>query len=130
MAGANYMGGRSNAAKAQINDENGRLQKCHFGKQRLSILTKGLGRLAASLSRGLSMHPTGSSTEHIAAINLAHARRESLAPYTNKNDAGYMRATRPTVYDAHENITPATLHRQCGLPIIPAPPDPRVPRHG
>ncbi|KAI0346544.1 hypothetical protein BDW22DRAFT_1425997 [Trametopsis cervina] len=93
MAGANYMGGRRNAAKARIKDENGRLQKCHFGKQRLSILTKGLGRPAASLSSGLPMHPTGSSTEHIAAITLAHARRESLASYTNKNDAGYMRAT-------------------------------------
>ena len=42
MVGANYTGGRRNAAKARSRDTTGRLQRGHFSKQRLGILTDAL----------------------------------------------------------------------------------------
>ncbi|KAF9007552.1 hypothetical protein BDQ17DRAFT_1350869 [Cyathus striatus] len=41
MGGANYMGGKRNAARARIKDHTSRIQKGFFGKQRLDILAKG-----------------------------------------------------------------------------------------
>ncbi|KAG2126763.1 hypothetical protein BD769DRAFT_790820 [Suillus cothurnatus] len=34
MTGANYMGGKRNAARARTKDSTGRVQKRHFGQQR------------------------------------------------------------------------------------------------
>lgn len=42
MGGANYTGGRRNAAKARSKDTTTRLQRGHFSKQRLGILTDAL----------------------------------------------------------------------------------------
>lgn len=42
MVGANYTGGRRNAAKVRSKDSTGRLQRGHFSKQRLGILTDAL----------------------------------------------------------------------------------------
>ncbi|KAI0091369.1 hypothetical protein BDY19DRAFT_991928 [Irpex rosettiformis] len=87
MAGANYMGGRRNAMKARARDTDGKLQKNHFGKQRLSVLTKGLGKALNSASNKpslLSNGPTHSSNQ-LSEISLAHAWRPSLSSYNNSD---------------------------------------------
>ena len=59
----------SNAAKARVRDSEGRLQRSHFGKQR--ILASGLGirsRFSGSRNRQISSNP-------MMGINLAHAKR-------------------------------------------------------
>ncbi|KZT20423.1 hypothetical protein NEOLEDRAFT_1140679 [Neolentinus lepideus HHB14362 ss-1] len=67
MAGANYMGGKRNAARARLKDHASRVQKCYFGKQRLdSALAKGLG--IGSKSQREAIGGPGD-------IELAHARK-------------------------------------------------------
>ncbi|KAH9926829.1 hypothetical protein B0H21DRAFT_712309 [Amylocystis lapponica] len=41
MAGANYMGGKRNAARARGKDATAKVQRIHFGKRKLDILAKG-----------------------------------------------------------------------------------------
>ncbi|KAG1770974.1 hypothetical protein EDD22DRAFT_11607 [Suillus occidentalis] len=85
MAGANYMGGKRNAARARTKDSTSRVQKRHFGQQ----------RLAAALcntreERGKPEKMSLKSVLH--QINLAHAQRDAkikgshpsrLAPHTS-----------------------------------------------
>ncbi|KAF8841808.1 hypothetical protein BDN67DRAFT_489364 [Paxillus ammoniavirescens] len=70
MAGANYMGGKRNAARARTKDAAGRAQKRHFGRQRLAAalcMTREDRRIHLS-------KPTLSSV--LPEIDLAHARRD------------------------------------------------------
>ncbi|KAG2369142.1 hypothetical protein BDR07DRAFT_1389723 [Suillus spraguei] len=70
MTGANYMGGKRNAARARTKDSTSRVQKRHFGQQ----------RLAAALcntkeERGRPERMSLKSVLH--QINLAHAQRDA-----------------------------------------------------
>ena len=101
MAGANYTGGRRNAAKARSKDTTGRLQRGHFSKQRLGILTDALRsrrpdhipptrplpsvgadnpNLTSNPRSGSLISPSGYSTSAPTAtvydISLGHAKRD------------------------------------------------------
>jgi len=101
MVGANYTGGRRNAAKARSKDTTGRLQRGHFSKQRLGILTDALRSRRPDhipLTRSLpsvgadnpnltsnprsgslispSGYPTSTPTATVYDISLGHARRD------------------------------------------------------
>ena len=99
MVGANYTGGRGNAVKARSKDTAGRLQRGHFSKQRLGILTEALRsrrtdhqslsrpyagtdhpNLTANHRSGSLISPSGYSACTPAAtihdISLGHARRD------------------------------------------------------
>lgn len=72
MVGANYTGGRRSAAKARSKDTTARLQRGHFSKQRLGILTDAL-RSRRPDHRSLSRPPVAGNP------NLtAHHRPGSL----------------------------------------------------
>ena len=85
MVGANYTGGRRNAAKARSKDTTGRLQRGHFSKQRLGILTDALRSRPdhQSLSRSRPSAVTGNPNLNSACtpaatihdISLGHAKR-------------------------------------------------------
>ncbi|KAL1949251.1 hypothetical protein VTO73DRAFT_8132 [Trametes versicolor] len=51
MPGANYMGGKRNAARARGKDATGKVQRSHFGKKRFEILRTGLSKGQASVGR-------------------------------------------------------------------------------
>lgn len=101
MVGANYTGGRRNAAKARSKDTTGRLQRGHFSKQRLGILTDALrsrrpDHLPLTRSRpsvgadnpnltsnprsgsliSPSGYPTSAPTATVYDISLGHAKRD------------------------------------------------------
>ncbi|KAJ7650795.1 hypothetical protein FB45DRAFT_888812, partial [Roridomyces roridus] len=66
--GANYMGGKRNAARARSKDTTRRTHKAHFGRQRLDILTNGLlGRNTTSNAFG----PRATASD----IELSHAKQ-------------------------------------------------------
>ncbi|KAG1891754.1 uncharacterized protein F5891DRAFT_1069136 [Suillus fuscotomentosus] len=70
MTGANYMGGKRNAARARTKDSTGRVQKRHFGQQ----------RLAAALcytKEGREKPEKMSLKSVLHQINLAHAQRDA-----------------------------------------------------
>ncbi|KAJ6608670.1 hypothetical protein B0H10DRAFT_2066904 [Mycena sp. CBHHK59/15] len=75
--GANYMGGKRNAARARSKDITGRAHKNFFGRQRLHILSKALGGISRATSGGNSSGygPRVSASD----IGLAHAH-SALAP--------------------------------------------------
>ncbi|KZT07655.1 uncharacterized protein LAESUDRAFT_758236 [Laetiporus sulphureus 93-53] len=70
MAGANYMGGKRNAARVRAKDATRKAQRTYFGKQKLGILTKGLSK-----SYDKSARPSGRTGTSAADISLAHAKR-------------------------------------------------------
>ncbi|KAJ7746335.1 hypothetical protein B0H16DRAFT_1557082 [Mycena metata] len=72
--GANYMGGKRNAARARSKDATGRAHKNFFSRQRLDILSKGLsgGAPSGGSTSGLGPRITASD------IDLSHAKH--LAP--------------------------------------------------
>lgn len=73
LPGTQTSHGLRNVAKARVKDTDGRLQRNHFGKQRLSVLAKGLGRTLAPPRQALR-------EEAIAArIPFAHAQKTSHA---------------------------------------------------
>lgn len=75
MVGANYMGGRRNAAKARTRDKSGKVQKEFFGRRRLNLLSKGLGvrpRLLPWESKGVKT--SGCSIAQMS-IGLNHVKR-------------------------------------------------------
>ncbi|XP_006459041.1 hypothetical protein AGABI2DRAFT_116000 [Agaricus bisporus var. bisporus H97] len=74
MAGANYMGGRRNAAKARSRDKTGRIQKDFFGRRRLNILSKGL----AAAPRSREVVTGGSVLATHAPIELGHAKKATV----------------------------------------------------
>ncbi|KAK0235597.1 hypothetical protein EDD85DRAFT_837443 [Armillaria nabsnona] len=65
MAGANYMGGKKNAAKVRSRDAAGRQQKRFFGRQRLNLLSK----------RRSVNSPTPRNQAQ-PSISLAHAKQK------------------------------------------------------
>ncbi|KAH8118199.1 hypothetical protein DFH11DRAFT_883990 [Phellopilus nigrolimitatus] len=71
MAGANYMGGRRNAARARTKDVTGRVQKGHFMKQRHQILVRGLQE---DFRDDTDKHST--QPGHKEEISLAHAKKD------------------------------------------------------
>ncbi|KAI0768090.1 hypothetical protein BD413DRAFT_566680 [Trametes elegans] len=70
MPGANYMGGKRNAARARIKDATGKVQRDHFGKKRFEILRTGLSK--GNVSAG----QVRQSREGLPEISFAHARRD------------------------------------------------------
>ncbi|SJK99780.1 uncharacterized protein ARMOST_03091 [Armillaria ostoyae] len=66
MAGANYMGGKKNAAKVRSRDAAGRQQKRFFGRQRLNLLSK-----------RCSINSPTSRNQPQPSISLAHAKQNS-----------------------------------------------------
>ncbi|KAI0806304.1 hypothetical protein BC629DRAFT_1158796 [Irpex lacteus] len=86
MAGANYMGGRRNAVKARVRDTDGKLQKSHFGKQRLNILAKGLGKTLNIASTSSRPGPPPGSSDRGLEISLAHAKRPSVSIFSFMED--------------------------------------------
>jgi hypothetical protein len=133
MVGANYTGGRRNAAKARAKDTTGRLQRGHFSKQRLGILTDALRSrrpdhqsLARSRPSAAADDPnltpnswSGYSTCAPAAtvydISLGHAKR----------DLAEKQQRQPAQYNSHlrrNGSGPFSPPLQPGLPHL----DPRV----
>ncbi|KAK0204536.1 hypothetical protein DFS33DRAFT_1320997 [Desarmillaria ectypa] len=72
MAGANYMGGKKNAAKVRSRNAAGRQQKRFFGLQRLNLLSKGL-----PLWSRRSIDSPMSKNQLQTTISLAHAKQSS-----------------------------------------------------
>ncbi|KAJ7352358.1 hypothetical protein DFH08DRAFT_990951 [Mycena albidolilacea] len=72
--GANYMGGKRNAARARSKDTTGRAQRNHFTRQRRDILSKGLGGRAKNDTTSNPYGPKVSASD----IELSHAKH--LAP--------------------------------------------------
>ncbi|KAJ7671529.1 hypothetical protein DFH06DRAFT_118074 [Mycena polygramma] len=71
--GANYMGGKRNAARARSKDTTGRVHKNYFGRQRLDILSKGLRRRAPSGGNASGHGPRISASD----IALSHAKHNA-----------------------------------------------------
>ncbi|KAI0661513.1 hypothetical protein C8Q70DRAFT_660072 [Cubamyces menziesii] len=72
MPGANYMGGKRNAARARVKDATGKVQRNHFGKKRFEILRTGLSKGQATTSH-VQTARTGLKAR--SEISLAHAHR-------------------------------------------------------
>ncbi|KAJ4495165.1 hypothetical protein C8J55DRAFT_554810 [Lentinula edodes] len=79
MTGANYMGGKRNAAKARVRDSASRAQKKYFGAQRLNLAAnRGSGMTEKSgVNPILDLVQTNGFTKSIPDIKLAHARQNS-----------------------------------------------------
>ncbi|KAJ3846922.1 hypothetical protein EV368DRAFT_88341 [Lentinula lateritia] len=90
MTGANYMGGKRNAAKARVRDSASRAQKRYFGAQRLNLAAnRGSGMTEKfGVNLILDLVQTNGSTKSIPNIKLAHARQNSSN--TAKQIAGYI----------------------------------------
>ncbi|CCM04997.1 uncharacterized protein FIBRA_07195 [Fibroporia radiculosa] len=73
MAGANYMGGKRNAARARVKDTAGRAQKSYFGKQRLGMLAKCLNKSHSQTLSGTRARDRSGLSD----ISLAHAQQHS-----------------------------------------------------
>ncbi|KAI9060999.1 hypothetical protein FKP32DRAFT_1594674 [Trametes sanguinea] len=73
MPGANYMGGKRNAARARVKDATGKVQRDHFGKKRFEILRTGLSKGHGSARD--RANKTGSGPRVLPEISLAHATR-------------------------------------------------------
>ncbi|KAI0635695.1 hypothetical protein C8Q77DRAFT_1099052 [Trametes polyzona] len=72
MPGANYMGGKRNAARARVKDATGQAQRSHFGKKRFEILRTGLSKGHATTGQSAK---AGNGPHDRPEISLAHARR-------------------------------------------------------
>lgn len=88
MAGANYMGGRRNYAKARSKDTTAKAQRNHFGKQKI---------LATSLSKPatLTANRCDLSSNPIARISLAHAQQDPSVRHAQKT---HLRSAAFSVY--------------------------------
>ncbi|THH09030.1 hypothetical protein EW145_g2304 [Phellinidium pouzarii] len=82
MTGANYMGGRRNAARARTKDIASRVQKGHFSKQRHQILVQGLqdGIRVDKVDRAVQPGCVGD-------INLAHAKKDIQGKHSLRSRA-------------------------------------------
>ncbi|RDX57550.1 hypothetical protein OH76DRAFT_52605 [Lentinus brumalis] len=76
MAGANYMGGKRNAARARGKDAASKAQRSHFGKKRFEVLRTGLSR-SGGVAR--TSRPQNAGKER-PEISLAHARWPQHGP--------------------------------------------------
>ncbi|KAH9856490.1 hypothetical protein C2E23DRAFT_807860 [Lenzites betulinus] len=72
MPGANYMGGKRNAARARGKDATGKAQRDHFGKKRFEILRNGLSRGQGGAGR---VDQAANAPKARPEISFAHARR-------------------------------------------------------
>ncbi|KAJ7183224.1 hypothetical protein C8R46DRAFT_1344105 [Mycena filopes] len=108
MAGANYMGGKRNAARARSKDATGRAHKNFFGRQRLDILSKGLsGRVpSGGSSSGLGPRITASD------IALSHAKH--LVPPLDREEVVFNSNTTPSVPTHLTNPTPSHMGSSSG----------------
>ncbi|KAJ7760721.1 hypothetical protein DFH07DRAFT_771797 [Mycena maculata] len=97
--GANYMGGKRNAARTRSKDTTGRVHKTHFGRQRLEILSKGLG------GRGTSGGTPSGYGPRITASDIALSHAKHLE---EEEEANIILATVPT---PHRKL-PATSHKR------------------
>ncbi|KAJ3829904.1 hypothetical protein F5880DRAFT_142684 [Lentinula raphanica] len=83
MVGANYMGGKRNAAKARVRDSAGRAQKRYFGAQRLNLAAN-YGNDRRNNENGpksyLDIVATNGPTKSITDIKFAHARQHTSNP--------------------------------------------------
>ncbi|OSD06352.1 hypothetical protein PYCCODRAFT_1464305 [Trametes coccinea BRFM310] len=100
MPGANYMGGKRNAARARVKDATGKAQRDHFGKKRFEILRTGLSKGHGS-ARG-QPSGMGSGPRVIPEISLAHAPRARKQP-------DLYRPTLPDSSGTHLRSSPATM---------------------
>jgi len=131
MVGANYTGGRRNAAIARSRDTAGRLQRGHFSKQRLGILTTALRsrrpdhqplsrcRPSSAADNLNPISPPGYCTPAATVydISLGHARRD-LAQKQLK----LCQQTKHDFYPHHHGDGPSSPSLQPGQPR----PDPYV----
>ncbi|KAF8461813.1 hypothetical protein DFH94DRAFT_173924 [Russula ochroleuca] len=69
MTGANYTGGKRNVARTRFRDSARRVQKNHFGRRRLGILSRGL-------VNGTYQPAEEETTSGISGILLEHAQKE------------------------------------------------------
>ncbi|KAJ3797630.1 hypothetical protein GGU11DRAFT_808887 [Lentinula aff. detonsa] len=93
MAGANYMGGKRNAAKARVRDSTGRAQKRYFGAQRLNLAAnRGTTGRSGANDPGSTLDSVKANgpTSSISDIKLAHARQYSSN--TDNHITGYIPA--------------------------------------
>ncbi|RDB26271.1 hypothetical protein Hypma_006357 [Hypsizygus marmoreus] len=74
MPGANYMGGKRNAAKARSRDATGRIQKGFFGRRRFDMLSKGLASKGPVEDEAPSHLGKGAGD---LGLSLAHARNHT-----------------------------------------------------
>ncbi|KAJ7075143.1 hypothetical protein B0H15DRAFT_956713 [Mycena belliarum] len=98
--GANYMGGKRNAARARSKDATGRRQKTFFSRQRLDILSKGLAGRAPSGGSSSGYGPRVTASD----IALSHARHP---------------ATHPPVAEDQNTIPTAVGEPATSIPKIP-----------
>ncbi|KAH7903303.1 hypothetical protein BJ138DRAFT_1131424 [Hygrophoropsis aurantiaca] len=90
MAGANYMGGKRNAAKARTKDKTGRIHKGHFGKQRpASVFSRRENPFQNSIKRSFE--------SVLPEMGLAHAHSRSREFETDdRAETNLSRGTEPT----------------------------------
>ncbi|KAK0495205.1 hypothetical protein EDD18DRAFT_1354417 [Armillaria luteobubalina] len=111
MAGANYMGGKKNAAKIRSRDAAGRQQKRFFGRQRLNLLSK----------RRSINSPTPKNQPQ-PSISLAHAKQNSTLslsprgyipspskPWKSKRDGPSSASSSSKVLEALDTSEPISL---------------------
>ncbi|KAI0324594.1 hypothetical protein GY45DRAFT_1331373 [Cubamyces sp. BRFM 1775] len=106
MPGANYMGGKRNAARARVKDATGKVQRNHFGKKRFEILRTGLSKGQATTSHAQRAR-SGLNARH--EISLAHAHRTVGEP-TDDTQTWLPNAydSSPAIGDAHSTPTSAS----------------------
>ena len=94
-----------NAAKARVKDTENRTSKRHFGKQRLAILSKGLGRTTDTPAAGSRIRDTA-----LERIALAHAQQDRRAV----TDIQYQPSTSPLLraYTHNSPTSPPSAKRR------------------
>nr|GAT52447.1 predicted protein [Mycena chlorophos] len=134
--GANYMGGRRNAARTRSKDTVGRAQKNHFHRQRLDVLSNGLSRAqtgrapsvtsgygpkATAEDIGLSHAPGHGRRQVLSEINEASARSVPRQPPSrsastsmkanekDKDSSPGSKSATSRVLDALDSIEPISM---------------------
>lgn len=142
MVGANYTGGRRNAAKARSRDTTGRLQRGHFSKQRLGILTDALRsrrpdhqpptrpatddnpNLTSNPRSGSFVSPSRCFTSAPAAtvydISLRHARSDLAQKQLRLRKPAHPAVTSPVLTGKGEAFSPQTLPLATTSAAIPS----------
>ncbi|KAG7089722.1 hypothetical protein E1B28_011377 [Marasmius oreades] len=106
MAGANYMGGKRNAANSRAKDKTNRAQKRFFGQQRLNLASK-----KPTEEDNVSQPP---KTRHISEFTFAHAQKrihETTEQHTFVPEPIHVAPYTPTSKDRLKKI--------CGQHISP-----------
>ncbi|KAF9256354.1 hypothetical protein L218DRAFT_220400 [Marasmius fiardii PR-910] len=98
MAGANYMGGKRNAAKSRAKNKTNRAQKRFFGQQRLNLASK-----RSTEEENTSLSPR---TRSISDIAFAHAQKRIKVAAETDNS---IHAATPTLKDRLKRINKPTV---------------------